>query len=322
MPRLLLDPNTLQCPDYALAIYEAVRAPFVNDQTTDEQAAILLTNAWTAQNVVERQQWQEQIEQDTAVADARRQEMEEEERQRREELDKEKEEQRKEEMKKNKSKFTPVPARTVPTQPPIITSAVANRRMDRGDYVPLWYYTNSGLDDASRTFNIVDEESMSLVRRSDGSTSLIPAISAKESKIIEDQDLTWDEFCVAAPRMIDAMSRADWPDDRIKMMVQFWANLNSHPYRSSRDQFERGALLLYQAEQRKLWHQTINAPGLGYDLSEINEELLRQTKDRLYWCDRERKDREYTVRLLDPFSFILADGPSLFQLFRTLIKFI
>lgn len=126
MPRLLIDPNTTQCPNYTLAIYQAVRAPFVTPQITDEQAAVLLTNVWTAQNVIERQQWQEQINEDMAEVEARRQVMEEEEGQRREELEKERQEQRKEEVRKNKSKFVPIPARGVPTQPPVIASVIAN----------------------------------------------------------------------------------------------------------------------------------------------------------------------------------------------------
>jgi hypothetical protein len=293
MPRLLIDPNTTHCPDYSLAIYEAVRAPFVSDQTTHEQAANILATVWAAQNVVEKQQWQEQLDQDEADIEARRQELEEEARQRQEESDKEKDEQKKEEIKKNKSKYIPIPARGVPTQPPIIASTIATRRLNKGEYVPMWYYTNAGLDDASKSFSIFDEESLSLIRRADGSTSLVPAVSSRESKsIVEDQDLTWDEFSVAAPRMIDAMSLAEWSEDRMRMMMKFWANLTTHHFRSSRNQIDRNALLLYQAEQRKLWHQAINSPNHGYDLSEINEELLRQTKERLYWIERERKDRE------------------------------
>jgi hypothetical protein len=288
-----MDPITAQCPDYSLDIYQAVRAPFVNPQTTDEQAAALLTTVWVAQNTVEKQQWQEQIDQDEAEEDVRRAEAEEEARLRQEESDKEKEEQRKEELKKNKSKYIPIPARGVPTQPPIIVSIMATRRLGKGDYVPLWYYTNAGIDDASKSFSIIDEESLSLIKREDGSTSLVPTASSKETKtIVEDQDLTWDDFSIAAPRMIDALSLAEWPEDRIRMMVRFWANLTTHHFRSSRNQLDRDALLLYQAEQRRLWHQAINSPGHGYDLSEINEELLRQTKERLYWIDRARKDRE------------------------------
>ena len=292
MARILLDPNIAQCPNYLLDIYHAVRVPFVTAESTHQQAAVILTTVWEAQNMVEKQQWQQQVDRDEEEVKEKRDAAEEAERLRQEELEKEKEEHRKEERKKNKSKFNPILQRGVPTIPPIIVSTLATRRMEKGDYVPIWYFTNVGLDDATKAFNILEDEALSFIKRSDGSTSLVPALSSKESRnVIEDSELSWDEFCITAPRMILAMSRAEWPPNCITMMTEFWSNLNTHPYRSSRDQLDRDALLLYQAEQRKLWHQAINSPGHGYDLSQINKELLRQTKDRLYWLERERKDR-------------------------------
>jgi hypothetical protein len=183
--------------------------------------------------------------------------------------------------------------------------------MDKGDYIPLWYYSNTGLDDASKAFSILDEDALTLVRKEDGSSSLVPALSSKESRgVVEDHNLSWDDFCIAAPRMIQAMNRAEWPTERIVMMTEFWSNLNTHPFRSSRDPLDRNALLLYQSEQRKLWHQAINSPGHGYDLSQINEDLLRQTKDRLYWFERERKDRERD-KFVSPYNFPLSPPISL-----------
>ena len=306
-----MNPSNAQCPDYLLDIYHAVRAPFVTPESTHQQAAAILTTVWEAQNTVEKQQWQRQVDRDAEEAEERREMAEEAERIRQEASDKEKEEQQKEERKKNKSKFVPIPQRGVPTMPPIIISTIAVRRMDKGDYVPLWYFTNAGLDDASKAFNIIEEDALSLIKAGDGSTSLVPALSSKESRnVVEDSNLSWDDFCIAAPRMILAMSRSEWPPDRIAMMTEFWSNLNTHPFRSSRDPLDRDALLLYQAEQRKLWHQAINSPGYGYDLSQINEELLRQTKDRLYWIEWEHRERgrDHTVcadNLLTRFFFPL-----------------
>lgn len=303
MVRISIDPNDAQCPNYDLDIYQNVRAPIINPQMTHQQAAAILANIWTAQNVLERQQWQDQIDQDTQEAEVRRQEAEDELRLRREEQAREQEDQRKEELKKHKSKFTPIPARPVPSQPPVITALFATRRMEKGDYVPLWYYTNAGLDDALKSYNNIDEDALSLLRRSDGSTSIIPASSTRDARaVIEDQEISWDDFCIAAPRMIEAMGRSDWPRERITMMGEFWTNIQSHKFRSSRDPIDRLALLLYQAEQRRLWHLAINSPGYGYDLSQINEDLLRETKSRLYWSDLARKDkeRENSVSIIPP----------------------
>ena len=135
MPHLLVDPNTTQCPNYSLDIYHTIRVPFITPDSDHHQVAIILTTVWGTQNTVKKQQWQNQLDQDAAEADERRQEREEIERVRQEEWDKEKEKQRKDERKKNKSKFIPILARGVPTTPPIIVSALATWHMDKGDYV-------------------------------------------------------------------------------------------------------------------------------------------------------------------------------------------
>ena len=175
--------------------------------------------------------------------------------------------------------------------------------MDKGDYVPLWYFTNASLDDAAKAFSILEEDALSLVKRDDGLTSLVPALSLKDSRsVVEDSKLAWDDFCIAALCMILVMSQSEWPPDQIMMMMEFWTNINMHPYRSSRGPLDQSVLLLYQAEQRKLWHQAINSPGHGYDLSMINEELLHQMKDRLYWMEHELRDnvggRDYMVSIM------------------------
>lgn len=304
MPRLLLNPNLAQCPDYNLNLYQALRAPLVNQNTDHAQAATILTNIWNAQNIIEKQLWQEQLDQDTAETEARRAEMEEQERIRQEDIQKEKEEQRKEEEKKNAIKYLPIPDRDVPTRPPVITSSIATCKLEKGEYVPLWYFTNTGLEDATKSFNVVDEDTLSLVRREDGSTALVPSMTAKESKaLIGDQFLSWEDFSIAALRMIEAMGRARWPNEKVKMMANFWSNLTVHPFRSSGKQLEKNTLLLYQSEQRKLWHQAISTPGYGYDLSCINEELVKEAKDRLYWMEREWKDAESDNVSPPPLSF-------------------
>ena len=207
MPHLLVDPNTTQCPDYLLGIYHTIQVPFITPDSDHHQVAIILTTVWGAQDTVEKQQWQDQLDQDAAEVDERRQEREDIKRVRQEELDKEKEEQCKDERKKNKSKFVPILARGVPTTLPIIVSAIATWHMDKGDYVPLWYFTNSGLDDAAKAFSILEEDALSLIKRDDSSTSLVPTLLSKESRsIVEDCKLSWDDFCITAPRMILAMS--------------------------------------------------------------------------------------------------------------------
>ena len=72
MPRILVNPSNAQCLDYLLDIYHAVRAPFVTPESTHQQAAAILTTVWEAQNTVEKQQWQQQVDCDVEEAEERR----------------------------------------------------------------------------------------------------------------------------------------------------------------------------------------------------------------------------------------------------------
>ena len=298
MPRIQIDPGLLECPDFASDIYTAARAPFINETTTEEQAIQFLKALWTAGNDADKVKWQQQIvDDDLALTETRRQQAEADAVIAQAEVD-EAETLRKEEMKKNKTKYLPIPDRDVPTIAPVIASNYAIRKMEKGLYVELWYYTNAGLDDALHSSNTVDDEAMVMLRQSNGSTSWVPAASTKTSLgVIDDKDIRWEDFCQAAPRMIVAMEEADWPQDRVTMLAKFWGNLQVHELRSSTDPLDQKTLLVYQAEQRRLWHLAISSPRGAYNISRINEEIVKKTRERVYWEDRRIKDRERDYRV-------------------------
>jgi hypothetical protein len=87
--------------------------------------------------------------------------------------------------------------------------------MDKGDCIPLWYFTNKSLENALSTYNSTDDDALTLLRHPDGMTSLIPASSTK------DCDIEWEDFYIVASRMIEAMGYANWPCERIPMMLNF-----------------------------------------------------------------------------------------------------
>lgn len=304
MPRIVINPNLAQCPDYSLDIYTASRLRFVNDDRTHEEAAQLLRDLWATINDAEKTLWQDQVQADVGAAAQRRFLENEEKEEAALEKCREEEELEKEERKKNRAKFAPIPDRGVPNQPPIIPVQSAVRRMKKGEYVQLWYYTNQGLDTALRSFANANDDAMTMIKGPDGSTTWAPA-SANDSKgMVEDKDLDWEDFAIAAARMVIAMQEAGWGADRIGMMVDFWSNIQRHPFRASAHPLDKRALLLYQGEQRRTWHFANEGSGHGYNLSEINEGLLRETKDKLYWATRHQKDEEQDNHVrTSPFSF-------------------
>ena len=298
MPRIQFDPALLECPDFASPTYAAARAPLVNDNTTEEQAIQRLRVIWSAGNEADKITWQAQNEEDDIVrADRLRIQTEADVLKAQTEIE-EAEALRKEEMKKNKSKYIPIPDRDVPSVARVVASNYAVRKMEKDLYVELWYYTNAGLDEAFRNSNTVDDEAMMMVRLPNGATSWVPAASSRTSfGVIEDRYILWEDFCQAAPRMIIAMEEADWPQEHVAMLAKSWGNLQIHELQSSRDPLDQKTLIVYQAEQRRLWHLAISSPQGAYNLSRINEEIMRKTRDKVYWNERRVKDYQRDLRV-------------------------
>ncbi|KAG1908762.1 uncharacterized protein F5891DRAFT_937224, partial [Suillus fuscotomentosus] len=115
-------------------------------------------------------------------------------------------------------------------------SAYAMRKLDKGEYIELWYFTNEGLDEALTRKAVVEDDAMVLSTLADGSMAWITAALAHNaSSVINDEDLTFEDFCQACPRFITVIEEADWPMDRVRMLAIFWKNIQVHEFRSMRD---------------------------------------------------------------------------------------
>ena len=137
-----------------------------------------------------------------------------------------------------------------------------------------------------------------MLRLPNGSSSWVPAASTRNAaSVTDDKNILWEDFCQAAPRMIVAMEESDWPQDRVAMLAKFWGNLQMHEYRFSRDPLDQRMLIVYQAEQRRLWHLAISSPQGAYNLSRINEEIMRKTRDKVYCDEHCQKDYQRNFRV-------------------------
>lgn len=209
MPRITIDPNNTVCPDYLSPESTDLREPLVHNGSTDAEAAQLLTAIWNKQHAIDCQRWQAQIDADKAAEDTRRTEREEERRRLEEEAEKERLETEKEERKKNKAKYTPIPNRPIPSQQPVIASATALKKLAKGEYVPLWYWTPAGIESAKASFINSDAQTFTFVKDDHGSTTLTPTVSEKESSsVVPNSKLPFDDVLIAIPRMIEAMGQA------------------------------------------------------------------------------------------------------------------
>ena len=148
-----------------------MRVPLVDNNTSHAQAANIFKAVWTAQNTIKKHLWQDQIEDNTehlnlqALKDVEAKKIA-------DDIVKEKDEAQKEERKKNSAKFTPIPKRGIPLHTPMIPAPSTIWKMELGQYVPLWYYTNAGLTNQTM-FNTANEDMLTIVTGPDGLTTAV-----------------------------------------------------------------------------------------------------------------------------------------------------
>jgi len=285
------DPNLAVRPDFTSDEHQEACQQLIIEGLTDEQAARTLSSLWTISNNAAKAEWADRLERETAE----RLRAEEAEEQRRQTLRDEEEAARQEERKKNQNKYAPIRRAAVPSDPVILPSQYATRKLKAGEFCELFYFTNRGLDDASKSSMTTNPEALVMMPAADGLHTFVPAGAVRDSKTVvtKDENLSWEEFNEAAPRMISAMRVHDWPQDRVDMFIAFWSALQTHRWRHAPDPLKQRALLLYQAQQRRRWHLHAGSAD-SWSLETINEFLLVEAREDLF---NEQRAQQTTIAI-------------------------
>ncbi|KAG1730064.1 hypothetical protein EDB19DRAFT_1741483 [Suillus lakei] len=293
MNRLPYDPSANVCPDFMDERYRAGRTVFVTPNISEVQAAATLRGIWVTTNDALCVQWQQQVIEDDRLRTEQQRLAEEEEERSFQAIRLEEETAQAEEKKKNRSKYHVLPERPRPTttEDDIIVSDFAMRKIDKGLYVEIYYWTNDGLDDALANYHTKDDDGMVPTTGEDGSTTWIQAAATRPSAgVVPDRNLAPVDFAQAVPRMIASFEERGWPKQRVLMLARFWGALMIHRHWNSRDKSLQKGLLLYQEEQRRAWHNAIPIPANAWDISITSESAISRTCDRVYRDDRNKQD--------------------------------
>jgi hypothetical protein len=123
---------------------------------------------------------------------------------------------------------------------PVLPSPLALRKLRKGEFCELYFFTNKGLKDAQATSQSVDDEALAITQDEQGVHSFIPlaATKAKQS-IIEDKDLMWHQIDEATHRIIQAMRESGWKEPRVQTHIDFWIALGAHNWRHHHDERRR-----------------------------------------------------------------------------------
>ncbi|KAG1717416.1 hypothetical protein EDB19DRAFT_1816144 [Suillus lakei] len=293
MNRLPYDPSANVCPDFMDERYRAGRTVFVTPNISEVQAAATLRGIWVTTNDALCIQWQQQVVEDDRLRTEQQRLAEEEEERSFQAIRLEEETAQAEEKKKNRSKYHVLPEcpRPTTTEDDIIVSDFAMRKIDKGLYVEIYYWTNDGLDDALANYRTKDNDGMVPTTGEDGSTTWIQAAATQPSAgVVPDHNLAPVDFAQAVPRMIASFEERGWPKQRVLMLARFWGALMIHRHWNSQDKSLQKGLLLYQEEQRRAWHNTIPIPANAWDISIISESAISHTCDCVYHDDCNKQD--------------------------------
>ena len=282
MPNLAQNPHEAPPPDFGLDCFLPAQQPLVNDfHISHEEAAQRLLAIWQAQNALDRQEWNVQLEADArATQQAREQQCHKDKEQQRLQME-EQESVLQEERKKNCNKFLLFADTQISTSTPVLPSPLALRKLRKGEYCELYFFTNKDLMDMQAYLPLVDDEALAITQDNQGLHSFVPVAAARAKQlVIEDKDLTWPQIDEAMHRILQAMKENGWDQKRLESHLGFWMALGAHEWRHDAEETSRKALIIYQATARRRWHDMLGTAH-SFNLKYINEELLSKIRREL-----------------------------------------
>ncbi|KAJ7449618.1 hypothetical protein FB451DRAFT_1102566 [Mycena latifolia] len=288
MARIARNPELDLCPDFAGPIFQAARDAIVASvpNKTAEDVVTDLTAAWQAEWDTKKAAWDAQETADQVARDTAAKAASDEAARKQAELDAEIAAEKKEADKK-KPKLNDFDSnRGVGDAIAPRPSAYALRKLERFEYVELWYFTREGCADAatSNANHTINEDAFALAKLDDV-VGLRPAASFSASKnVVKDIDLIWDQLSYAKNSMLQHMAQLSWPEKHVNALADFWFSLETHPTRSLMHG-DRIALT-YQAEVRIEWHESLKR-NQGFNIANINDNLMRRASDKIWDSVRE-----------------------------------
>ncbi|KAG1800121.1 hypothetical protein EV424DRAFT_1587643 [Suillus variegatus] len=300
MLRLDVDPNLECCPDFASPTFQDSRNLLLSPSVDNAQAAITLRTIWSANNASLKTQWQLQLDADAVVSAEKERVLAEAETTRLAAQELQDGILAEEDRKKNRIHHIPIPDRPRPTRSAetFLVADFALRKIDKAQFVELYYWTNKGLADARLDFKTADDDSMVPTAAADGSTVWTAASAARPAAgVVADRLLTPWDFSRAAPRFIASLEDRGWTAGRVRMIANFFGAIMLHHYWTSDNPHEQRALLTYQEEQRRAWHQAIPQPQGAWNISIIDELEVSRCFDRIYHAERARADIAFDLKV-------------------------
>lgn len=278
------NPSQVHCPDFANAAYTLARDAMVAaenlpDIMNNELAIQKLRDDWNAVNATLITQYQNQLQEDEALAEQRRLQEE-------ENLRLREEEQRLwdgETAKEIEKKQAPLYDFTEGVSVNSVQQQIhphAKKLVTARKFVPLWYFLPEAIKEArERVRNMVDTNRFQIATEEDGGESSLTLLGTHSSRAsanaVPDSKLSWAQILLAKSLFLATLPLGNYPPKFITMFAKFYANMDMHPELHG----ENGdrVMAYYHSEMWRSWYKQ-NERGEPFDLLVISERVLGESR--------------------------------------------
>ena len=249
-------------PDFLSDDWEAARDAIVLGGKSVEEAAEILKQGWQTLHDKNIQTWNEHLEQ------RRRNQNTEEERRRADQPDNDPDgDDPPDWLNKPTPSFLDIqPARHI------------LKRLEKKEFVELWHFTAQGCHEAATTDLNSSEDTFGIIHTDKGVAFQSITASSTSTKVIRDEELTWDQLTEGKTRLIGCMVPCGWNKHEAKQLAGFFLELDIHPIRSQ--PYGLQTILRYQEKVRRDWTQALKTKN-PYAIATISHQLLREYQTQI-----------------------------------------
>lgn len=145
------------------------------------------------------------------------------------------------------------------------------KRLERKEYVEMWYFTAQGCRDAAFIDLTVPNDTFGIVNTEKGLMLQMVGVSSVSTEVTRDENLSWEQLSEGKGRLLDYMSSCGWSGYEVRELAKFFLNLDLHPIRSQ--VYGTQTVLRYQDRVRHDWVSRLKS-GNSFAIGTINNELM------------------------------------------------
>ncbi|KAF9032907.1 hypothetical protein BJ165DRAFT_1534782 [Panaeolus papilionaceus] len=252
MPLLSVDPNTEVEPSYDTLELVAVLQARLQPDKTLEQVIVQMKSNWAATCQHHIEQWNQQEADRLLNKEQERQRLAAEEAERKEERERAREQAEKDRKKVKVN--TLAKGRKVETTYATRPTQYALQKIKNFDYIELYYFTPEGCKDRVREDKLAGDCAV--------------AASHINNKIVL-------QSIMAQMLLLEQMDKVEWPAELVLALRTFFYKLSNNSMYCQ--ELGPEAVILYQAQVRKEWWDTLKVPGgEAFNIGIINKERLEK----------------------------------------------